>query len=190
MLAYRSSLNSGFPNMGQINAANHGTGNTSLIFASECVVNYLMEIAKPVLAAAKPPQAAIEHIPGTPASDLVQRAKIPTFQVKLKAELDEQHFIAKLMEKRVFTSGCKSWYQDEKSGRITTMQPDWQVNFMLRATFPKWADLTYTGLKRGGEARPEGVPWWKVLGDKLGLGHVKYVDPKETPQINRAAMGA
>lgn len=189
MIAYRSALNSGFPNMGQINAANTGTGNQSLIFASECTVNFLLEIAKPVLAAATPPTYAISHLPGTPADEKVQRAKIPTFEVKLKAELDEQHWIAKAMSKLVFTSGCKSWYIDARSGRVTSMQPDWQVNYMLRAHFPKWDDLRYEGLK-GDLVRPEGVPWWKVVGDWLGLGHVKYVDPKETPQINRAAMGA
>ncbi|SNX84109.1 related to monooxygenase [Melanopsichium pennsylvanicum] len=189
MIAYRSALNSGFPNMGSINAANTGTGNQSLIFASECTVNLLLEIAKPVLAAAKPPQFAIEHIPGTSADEKLEKYKIPTVEVKLKAELDEQHWIAKCMEKLVFTSGCKSWYIDQRSGRVTSMQPDWQLNYMLRATFPKWDDFRYTGLK-GGETRPSDTPWWKVIGDKLGLGHVKYVDPKETPQINRAAMGA
>ncbi|SPO21322.1 related to monooxygenase [Ustilago trichophora] len=189
MLAYRSSLNAGFPNMGSINAANTGTGNQSLIFASECTVNFLLEVAKPILASARPPSDSINHIPGTPSNTTLENYKIPTFEVKLKAELDEQHWIAKCMSKLVFTSGCKSWYIDAKSGRVTSMQPDWQVNYMLRATFPKWDDFKYTGLK-GGLGRPEGTPWWKVLGDKFGLGHVKYVDPKETPQINRAAMGA
>ncbi|GAK61937.1 uncharacterized protein PAN0_001d0132 [Moesziomyces antarcticus] len=189
MIAYRSALNAGFPNMGQINAANTGTGNQSLIFASECTVNFLLEVAKPVLAAARPPQLAIEHMPGTPADERVQRAKIPTFQVKLKAELDEQHFIAKAMSQLVFTSGCKSWYIDPKSGRVTSMQPDWQVKFMLRSHFPKWEDFTFTGLKNG-SYHPSGVPFWKLLGNKLGLGHVPYVDPKETPQINRKAMDA
>ncbi|TKY90942.1 hypothetical protein EX895_000940 [Sporisorium graminicola] len=191
MLAYRSSLNSGFPNMGSINAANTGTGNQSLIFASECTVNFLLEVAKPVLAAARPPQFAIDHMPSPSlsADPKLENYKIPTFEVKLKAELDEQHWIAKAMSKLVFTSGCKSWYIDAKSGRVTSMQPDWQVNYLLRAHFPKWDDFKYTGLKAGAKV-PEGVPWWKVWGDWAGLGHVKYVDPKETPQINRAAMDA
>ncbi len=190
MVAYRSSLNSGFPNMGQINAANTGTGNQSLIFASECTVNLLLELAKPVLASATP-QFAIDHYPSPTLSNdpKFEHYRIPTFQVKLKAELDEQHWIAKCMSQLVFTSGCKSWYIDAKSGRVTSMQPDWQVKYMLRATFPKWDDFRYTGL-RGGKRVPDGVPWWKVWGDRLGLGHVKYVDPKETPSINRASMDA
>lgn len=192
MIAYRSSLNAGFPNMGSINAANTGTGNQSLIFASECTVNFLLELAKPILASARPPSFAIDHMPSTsPSLDpTLDNYKIPTFEVKLKAELDEQHWIAKAMSKLVFTSGCKSWYIDAKSGRVTSMQPDWQVNYMLRATFPKWDDFKYTGLKNAGEKVPSEVPRWKVWGDWLGLGHVEYVDPKETPQIDRAAMDA
>lgn len=83
----------------------------------------------------------------------------------------------------------QSWYIDPKSGRVTSMQPDWQVKFMLRSHFPKWEDFTFTGLKNG-SYHPSGVPLWKLLGNKLGLGHVPYVDPKETPQINRKAMDA
>ncbi|PWY97179.1 FAD/NAD(P)-binding domain-containing protein [Testicularia cyperi] len=186
---YRSSLNATFPNMGQLVAANSATGHMSVIFTTECQVNFILEIAKPVLAAPRPAQVAIDHVPGTPASEQVKRARIPTFEVKLKAELDEQHWIAKAMSKLVFTSGCKSWYIDPSSGRVTVLYPDWQVNFMIRSTFPKWADLQYTGLKNG-LTRPDTVPWWKVLGDKLGLGHVSYVDPKDTPEIDRKSMDA
>ncbi|EPQ29149.1 uncharacterized protein PFL1_03436 [Pseudozyma flocculosa PF-1] len=188
-LNYRSSLNAGFPNLGSLNAANSATGHMSVIFTSECQVLYLLEVAKPVLAAARPAQAAIDHMPGTPASDEVRRAKIPTFEVKLQAELDEQHWIAKAMSKLVFTTGCGSWYVDQTSGRVTALHPDWQWKFMIRSLFPKWSDIAYTGL-RNGKSHPDGVPWWKLVGDRIGLGHTPYVSPKETPQIDRKSMGA
>ena len=188
-ISYRSVLNAGFPNMGNVLGANAGTGHMSIIFASECAIQFLLEIAKPVLAAARPSRDAIDHMPGTLASEELKRARIPTFEVKLKAELDEQQWIAKLMQKLVFSTNCGSWYVDQTSGRVTSMHPDWQWKSNLRTMFPKWDDLQYTGLP-GGATRPNSVPWWKLLGDKLGLGHISYVSPEETPLIDRKAMDA
>ena len=93
------------------------------------------------------------------------------------------------MQKLVFSTNCGSWYVDQTSGRVTSMHPDWQWKSNLRTMFPKWDDLQYTGLP-GGATRPNSVPWWKLLGDKLGLGHISYVSPEETPLIDRKAMDA
>ncbi len=217
MIAYRSALNAGFPNMGQINAANTGTGNQSLIFASECTVNFLLEVAKPVLAAARPPQLAIEHMPAPgrrarcsgPRSPRSRSSSRPnwtnstlspkpcparlhsgckvrylpyTDQLKLMTEEPSLTFFLRLCRQQ-------SWYIDPKSGRVYVDAARLAGQVHAAFALPQVGGLYFTGLKNG-SYHPSGVPFWKLLGNKLGLGHVPYVDPKETPQINRKAMDA
>ncbi|PWN51213.1 FAD/NAD(P)-binding domain-containing protein [Violaceomyces palustris] len=190
-LNYRSSLTSGFPNMGWLMGNNSATGHNSVIFTTECQVMFLLEVAKPVLAAPRPLQEAIEHMPGTPCSEKITRSfRTPTFDVKLKAELDEQHWISKAMSKLVFSTGCGAWYLNKNSKRITALYPDWQWKFMLRAMFPQWDHFEYTGVKTTTSAAPYSAPWWKVIGYRLGVGSVPYVKPEETPEIDRKSMGA
>lgn len=184
-IAYRTVLNSGFPNMVQFVGPNSGTGHMSVVYTSERQQEFSLSVARPVLESGRPSEEAIQHKPGTPAPQGLQR--MPTFDVKLKAELDEQHWIVRTMKDLVFTR-CESWYRNGPGGRVTAVYPDWQWRFALRSWFPVWEDIKYTGLPDG-KTRPD-LPLWQWLGCKLGLGTVPYVDPSETPEINRAAMGA
>ncbi|KAL4400106.1 N,N-dimethylaniline monooxygenase [Malassezia pachydermatis] len=185
VIAYRTVFVSGFPNMGMLVGPNAGTGHMSVIYTSEREQEMLMSVASHVLESAKPSEAAIAHLPGTPAPAGV--TKVPTFDVKLKAELDEQHWIVKKMRSTVFPT-CESWYRDPKSGRVTAVYPDWQWRFALRCWFPVWKDFEFTGLK-GGAKHPATTIYQKI-GCALGLGTVPYVDPSETPEIDRKSMSA
>ncbi|KAI3626026.1 hypothetical protein CBS9595_001387 [Malassezia furfur] len=185
MIAYHTCFLSGFPNMSMLVGPNSGTGHMSVIYTSERQQELTMYIAKPVLESPRPSDADIAHLPGTKAT--THLSHIPTFDVKLKAELDEQHWVVKRMKELVFTT-CDSWYRDPKSGRVTAVYPDWQWKFALRAWFPVYSDFMYKYLPNN-QTRPS-IPWWQSLGSWLGLGKTPRVDPSETPEINRERMGA
>ncbi|WFC98262.1 hypothetical protein MYAM1_000987 [Malassezia yamatoensis] len=185
MIAYRTSFMSGFPNLAMLVGPNSGTGHMSVIYTSERQQELTMNIAKPVLEAPRPSDADIAHLPGTKAT--TQLSHVPTFDVKLKAELDEQHWIAKRMQDLVFVT-CESWYRDPKSGRVTAVYPDWQWKFALRCWFPVYQDFIYKYLPDN-NSMPS-IPLWQKFGCWLGLGTVPYVNPSETPEINRKMMDA
>lgn len=170
---YRSTLIAGFPNMAQIVGSNSATGHTSLIFTSECQINFALEIARPLLNGQRPSNAAIEHNPIQMSKSLATLDKSPAFEPKLKSMVDEQYWIHWLMRYRVFTYGA-SWYRDPVSGRITSMHPASQISFWLRSEFIDWRDLNYENLPDG-KQYPDRA-WWRILGSKLGLGRL----PKKT----------
>lgn len=184
-LAYRTVFVSGFPNMGMLVGPNAGTGHMSVIYTSEREQELLLSVASPVLECGQPNASSITHLPGTPANAAL--TKVPTFDVKLQAELDEQHWMAKKMSQTVFST-CDSWYRDAKSGRVTAVYPDWQWKFALRCWFPVWKDFTFTGLPINSGHPPSTL--FQKLGCALRLGTISYVDPKETPEIDRQAMDA
>jgi len=118
----------------------------SLIFTSENQVLYSLELAKPILLQSpKPSDEAISHLPLQPS--LPVKATTPSFEVKASAEHQEQFWINKNMHKLVFTTGCGAWYQDNNSGRVTALYPDWQWKFMIRSLC-EWSGVeSYTCLK-------------------------------------------
>lgn len=170
----------------------------SLIFTTENQIELALEVARPLLSNDRPSPEAILHTPSpTPSpspsdSPIVPFTRGPTFNVKLRAELDEQYWIHSLMQKRVFSSshGSGSWYMDKNSGRITAMHPDWQWKMMLRCLVPNWEDFEFENLPMGGamgsggaegdgERYPVGRTWWKVLANRLGMGTVPKVTAKQ-----------
>lgn len=174
---YRSSFLAGYPNMAQLVGSNSATGHTSLIFTTECQINAALEVAKPLLDGKRPSNAAIEHDPTmSPSQSLATLDRCPSFEPKLRAELEEQYWIHWLMKDRVFTYG-KSWYRDPKSGRISALYPASQVKFWLNSEFIDWRDWEYRDLP-GGREYPANRTWWKVLGHQLGIGCL----PKKTAE--------
>jgi hypothetical protein len=167
---------------------NSATGHMSLIFTSEAQISYIIELIKPIVQAPRPTDAQIKHLPGQ--AQLPTARALPSVDVKLEAELQEQQWIQHAMAKLVFSTGCGSWYVDKASGRVTAMYPDWQWRFLQRATFPVWDDLIYTGLPRNA-SRPDTVPLWKRAGCWLGLGTVPRVSAqqaqKDTQALKKAA---
>lgn len=183
-LAYRNIFLSGFPNMSMLVGPNSGTGHMSVVYTSERQQELLLTVADPVLTSAKPTEAAIQHLPGSPSSPSL--TKVPTYDVKIQAELAEQHWIVKRMKDLVFST-CDSWYRDPVSGRVTAVYPDWQWKLALRCWFPVWKDYEYKGLPKGQKHARSTL--LQKLGCALNLGGVPSVDPSETPEIDRAAMG-
>ncbi|WFD05123.1 hypothetical protein MVES1_000449 [Malassezia vespertilionis] len=185
MIAYRNCFLSGFPNFAMVIGPNSGTGHMSVIYTSERQQELTLNVAQPVLDSPRPTDADIRHLPGSSVSSKL--SSVPTFDVHLKAELDEQHWVVKAMKSLVFGT-CDSWYRDAKSGRVTAVYPDWQWKLALRCWFPVFEDFEYKHMPNN-EKMPS-IPFWQSVGRWFGLGTIPYVSPSETPEINRAAMGA
>lgn len=102
----------------------HRTGHSSVILASENMVNYSLKFIGPIL-----------------------RGEVKTVEVKESAERAWTQQIQKELKNSVFMSGgCVNWYVDQKTNWNATVYPRTQVDFTLRCMFPVWRhwDFKYT----------------------------------------------
>lgn len=133
--AYLGTAMDGFPNFFIIFGPNTVTGHSSVILASENMVNYSLNFIKDILS-------------GT----------VSTYEVKESAERRWTAEIQAKLKSFVMGSGCSSWFVD-RNGWNSTVYPRSQIDFTLRCMFPRWSDwnVKYTakGLlsKRRGQLR-------------------------------------
>ncbi|EXJ85280.1 hypothetical protein A1O3_05955 [Capronia epimyces CBS 606.96] len=132
--AYLGTAMDGFPNFFIIFGPNTATGHSSVILASENMVNYSLNFIGPIL-----------------------RGDVDTYEVKESAERKWTADIQNTLKDSVFLSGgCKSWY-NSPTGWNSTVYPWTQVDFTLRCAFPRWRhwDAKYTrkGLAKARFAR-------------------------------------
>jgi cation diffusion facilitator CzcD-associated flavoprotein CzcO len=121
---YLGTAMDGFPNFFMVFGPNTATGHSSVILASENMVNYALNFIGPIL-----------------------KGEIRTAEVKESAERAWTEQLQKELQRSVFMSGgCKNWYTDEKSNWNATVYPRTQVDFTIRCMFPVWRhwDLDYT----------------------------------------------
>lgn len=108
---------------------NTTTGHLSVIYSTECQVNFSLRVLKPILQG--PSLLSLSPKPSSVA-------------VTLAAEQSDNTWIQRLSKNLVWASGCTSWYIDTKTGRNTMLYPDWQFNFWLRSIFvPVKRDFVY-----------------------------------------------
>lgn len=105
MEAYKTMAVSGFPNLWFLKGPNTGLGHNSAIYIAEAQVDYVIE------ALARTYEGEI---------------------LEVRAEEQEQ-FMSELEELSAGTvwlsGGCSSWYVDSRSGRLTTLWPDFSFTF-------------------------------------------------------------
>ncbi|OQV08247.1 hypothetical protein CLAIMM_12553 [Cladophialophora immunda] len=122
--AYLGTAMDGFPNFFMIFGPNTATGHSSVILASENMVNYALKFIGPIL-----------------------RGDVDTAEVKESAERQWTADLQRELRQSVFMSGgCVNWYTDAAKGWNATVYPRTQVDFTLRCMFPVWRhwDLKYT----------------------------------------------
>ncbi|KAF9640073.1 putative flavin-binding protein [Lasiodiplodia theobromae] len=124
--AYQGTAMDGFPNFFMIFGPNTATGHSSVILATENMVNYALKFIKPVV-----------------------QGDAETVEVKKEAEEDYTRDLQRSLKDTVWTSGCNSWYFNRKTGWNSTTYPYTQIWFTLRCMFPKWSDWNITYTKRG-----------------------------------------
>jgi cation diffusion facilitator CzcD-associated flavoprotein CzcO len=117
--AYLGASVVGFPNLFLITGPNTGLGHNSMVFMIEANVQHILALVKQIY---KQEQTSLE------VKASVQQQFNQTIQAKLK--------------KSVWSTGCKSWYQDLVTGKITTLWPGFSTQYWLRCRFFKQSDYT------------------------------------------------
>ncbi|KAF2145478.1 uncharacterized protein K452DRAFT_264535 [Aplosporella prunicola CBS 121167] len=124
--AYQGTAMDGFPNFFIIFGPNTATGHTSVIMATENMVNYALKFVKPIL-----------------------DGDATTVEVKKEAEVAFTQDLQKSLKNRVWNDGCNSWYVDKTTGWNSTVYPYTQIWFMLRCMFPAWWDWKIEYTRKG-----------------------------------------
>jgi cation diffusion facilitator CzcD-associated flavoprotein CzcO len=107
MQAYDSIAVSGYPNLFIINGPNTGLGHNSVVYIIEAQVDYILG-----------------------ALDQIERANVEVIEVKAEAEEAYMSKLDVMSQGTVWLAGgCKSWYVDERSGRLTLIWPDFAHSF-------------------------------------------------------------
>ncbi len=122
--AYLGTAMDGFPNFFLIFGPNTATGHSSVILATENMVNYSLNFIGPIL-----------------------RGEVTTAEVKESAERAWTEQLQKELRQSVFNSGGgRNWYVDQETNWNATVYPRTQVDFTLRCMFPVWRhwDVRYT----------------------------------------------
>ena len=106
MQAYDSISVNGFPNLLIINGPNTGLGHNSVVYMIEAQVDYIL--------------GALEWRDAHGATIL---------EARREAEDEYMDRIHAMSEGTVWLGGCKSWYVDERSGRLTLVWPSFAHTF-------------------------------------------------------------
>lgn len=105
MEAYKTTAVSGFPNLWFLKGPNTGLGHNSAIYIAEAQIDYVLE-----------------------ALSLVRRGE--TLSVRSEEQEAFMAEVERLSAGTVWLSGgCSSWYVDPRSGRLTTLWPDFSFTF-------------------------------------------------------------
>ncbi|KAG9206014.1 hypothetical protein G6514_006292 [Epicoccum nigrum] len=120
--AYLGTAMDGFKNFFLIFGPNTATGHSSVVMASENMVNHSLNFIRVVL-----------------------NGEASTVEVNKEAEIAYTTEIQTALKDTVWQSGCSSWYYT-KDGWNSTVYPYTQIDFWRRCTFPNYNDwnIAYT----------------------------------------------
>lgn len=135
--AYKGTVVTDFPNFFILYGPNAATGQHSVIFHSECQINYSCRLLRTVL------KRNAESIMVTP-----------------QAQKKDLSWVHRQLGGLVFNSGCQSWWMDPKTKKNTFIYPDPMYKYWLRTIFPTWSDFE---IVRKGDYGPKS-PTWATLG--------------------------
>ncbi|NUU20517.1 MAG: NAD(P)/FAD-dependent oxidoreductase [Streptomycetaceae bacterium] len=108
MAAHQAAMTAGFPNLFFVIGPNSGLGHTSMTLVIEAQIRYAVD--------------AIRQMDRHDIADIdVTRAAQDAYNARLRRKLDETVWV---------TGGCKSWYLDPRTGKNTTLWPDYVWKFM------------------------------------------------------------
>jgi hypothetical protein len=123
--AYQGTAMDGFPNFFIIFGPNTAQGHTSVIMASENMIEYSLHFIRPLL-----------------------KGDVEKVEVKREAEEAYTKDIQNSLKNTVFMSGgCRSWYYTD--GWNSTVLPYSQIWYWYRCMFPRWRDWDITYTRKG-----------------------------------------
>ncbi|KAH7378582.1 putative flavin-binding monooxygenase [Cadophora sp. MPI-SDFR-AT-0126] len=124
--AYYGTCVAGFPNFFVMMGPNTVTGHSSVIFSSECQINFALNMLEPVLGARR-------------------SRSIAAVEVTQQAEDQENSWIQQRAKGLVWSSGCSNWYVEPKTGKNLMVYPEWQWHYWLRSFAIDYSKFAYTG---------------------------------------------
>ncbi|CAG7954374.1 unnamed protein product [Penicillium olsonii] len=123
--AYKGTVVTNFPNFFILYGPNAGTGQHSVIFHSECQINYSCRLLRPVLGGAD------------------------SIMVRSEAQNRDLSWVQGKLQHLVFNSGCQSWWMDPVTKKNTFIYPDPMYKYWLRTIFPRWSDFEVRRARSG-----------------------------------------
>lgn len=116
--AYKGTVMTDFPNLFVLYGPNTATGQHSVIFHSECQINYSCRLLRPVLG-----------------------GKAHSIMVKPQAQKRDLPWVHDKLRHLVFNSGCQSWWMDPVTKKNTFIYPDPMYKYWLRTVLSRWSDF-------------------------------------------------
>ncbi|KAM0262572.1 hypothetical protein ACHAQJ_001617 [Trichoderma viride] len=167
--SYLGTCLSGFPNFFMLMGPNTLSGHLSVIYTTECQINFAMRIIRPILNA----------ISTKPSSLAVSRPDCDIVTVKPTAEKRDIELVQEKAKRLVWATGCTSWFIDGNTKRNTIMFPDWQYKFWLRSIFVAWDDFAYrtsATFEKGTKKTPlkKSVYFGTIIGGLVGIGALYF----------------
>ncbi|KAF9889263.1 hypothetical protein FE257_007576 [Aspergillus nanangensis] len=141
--AYKGTVVHAFPNLFILYGPNAGTGQHSVIFHSECQINYSCRLLRPVL-----------------------RGGADSIMVTRDAQRRDLAWVHDKLQHLVFNSGCQSWWMDPATGKNTFIYPDPMYKYWLRTIFPRWSDFVLRRDNQGASSSSSS----SLLGRLLAVG--------------------
>lgn len=121
--AYLGTTVAGFPNLFTMVGPNTGLGHNSQIFMIESQARYIVELLR-----------------------RIRRRSARTVEVRADVQESFNNWLDGRMTGTVWqTGGCRSWYQDPRSGRNTVLWPDTSVAFWRRTRRTRLSDYLVDG---------------------------------------------
>ncbi|XP_014552507.1 hypothetical protein COCVIDRAFT_19417 [Bipolaris victoriae FI3] len=145
--AYFGTVVPHFPNFFILMGPNTVTGHLSVIYSTECQINFMLRLLDPI----------IKSLPWYQSQSLLPSfftAAPATVEVKSEAAAADSQWTQAEAKKLVWSTGCVNWAVDRKTGLNHMMYPDWQFMFWLRSIFWKKTDFVYLDEKTGKEVHP------------------------------------
>jgi len=122
--AYGTIAVHGFPNLFLVKGPNTVTGHSSAILVAENVLQQILKVMKPVI-----------------------NRQFSTVEVTAAAEMEYSKSLQAESRRRVWYSGCTSWYI-RKDGWNGTLYPWSQIHCWWFNLFPRWSNWCFTASKR------------------------------------------
>lgn len=144
--AYKGTVVSDFPNFFILYGPNAATGQHSVIFHSECQINYSCRLLRPVL-----------------------KGNTDSIMVKSEAQRRDLSWVHEKLQHLVFNSGCQSWWMDPVTKKNTFIYPDPMYKYWLRTIFPRWSDFTLRKSEKRSAKR------YLALGCLVAVGFTGYI---------------
>ncbi|KAL4884967.1 FAD/NAD(P)-binding domain-containing protein [Aspergillus karnatakaensis] len=127
---------SGFPNYLMFLGPNTPISNGSLMGPLEGTSDYIIRLLRKVI-----------------------RQRIQSFDIKSDVQADFDTHTQTFMQDMVWTGTCRSWYKNNKTGKITALWPGSSLHYMQSLAEDRWEDYNFEYGRNRFEHWGKGISW-------------------------------